>query len=215
METRRYRVGDALISCVVESQNPAHPAGASSFPRRPRQWRATPGWCRSSPTRAAGSSMRVQAFVVERRAGASCWSIRASATARSARCRSGTSGAGRSSSASPTAGFAPERIDTVVHTHLHADHVGWDTRLEGGAWVPTFTRARHLYTARELDWCARHDNPGNAACTTTRSRRSSRPGWPTWWTRTPTSAAGCGSSRRPATRRATSRSGSSRAASAR
>jgi glyoxylase-like metal-dependent hydrolase (beta-lactamase superfamily II) len=60
------------------------------------------------------------------------------------------------------AGFAPEQIDTVVHTHLHADHVGWDTRLEGGAWVPTFTRARHLYTARELEFVKLADNPGNA-----------------------------------------------------
>lgn len=58
------------------------------------------------------------------------------------------------------AGFAPERMDTVVHTHLHADHVGWDTHLSGGQWVPTFTRARHLYTARELAWCEAGGNPG-------------------------------------------------------
>lgn len=58
------------------------------------------------------------------------------------------------------AGFAPERIDTVVHTHLHADHVGWDTHLADGQWVPTFTRARHLYTARELAWCKAGGNPG-------------------------------------------------------
>jgi len=60
------------------------------------------------------------------------------------------------------AGFSAEGIDTVVHTHLHADHVGWDTRLEGGRWVPTFPRARHLYTARELAWCKLGDNPGTA-----------------------------------------------------
>ena len=58
------------------------------------------------------------------------------------------------------AGFAPGKIDTVVHTHLHADHVGWDTRLEGGAWVPTFENARHLYTQAELDWCRKGGNPG-------------------------------------------------------
>jgi glyoxylase-like metal-dependent hydrolase (beta-lactamase superfamily II) len=58
------------------------------------------------------------------------------------------------------AGFAAQRIDTVVHTHLHADHVGWDTHLDGDRWVPTFRGARHLYTARELAWCKAGGNPG-------------------------------------------------------
>jgi len=58
-------------------------------------------------------------------------------------------------------GFEPSRVDTVVHTHLHADHVGWDTHLRDGTWVPTFARARHLYTARELEWCRDGGNPGN------------------------------------------------------
>ena len=58
------------------------------------------------------------------------------------------------------AGFTPEGIDTVVHTHLHADHVGWDTRRVDGSWEPTFPRARHLYTERELEWCKRGGNPG-------------------------------------------------------
>jgi hypothetical protein len=38
------------------------------------------------------------------------------------------------------AGFAVEDIDFVMCTHLHVDHVGWNTRLEGGRWVPTFPR---------------------------------------------------------------------------
>ena len=58
------------------------------------------------------------------------------------------------------AGFAPDRVDTVVHTHLHSDHVGWDTHLRDGVWVPTFANARHLYSARELEWCRRGGNPG-------------------------------------------------------
>ena len=37
-----------------------------------------------------------------------------------------------------------------MHTHLHADHVGWATHLVDGEWVPMFTEARHLYTEREL-----------------------------------------------------------------
>jgi glyoxylase-like metal-dependent hydrolase (beta-lactamase superfamily II) len=58
------------------------------------------------------------------------------------------------------AGFEVGGIDTVVHTHLHADHVGWDTNLVGSEWVPTFTNARHLYTERELEFCRSMDNPG-------------------------------------------------------
>lgn len=49
------------------------------------------------------------------------------------------------------AGFDPLSIDHVVHTHLHADHIGWDTQLVDGEWAPTFTNARHLYTQREVD----------------------------------------------------------------
>jgi glyoxylase-like metal-dependent hydrolase (beta-lactamase superfamily II) len=43
------------------------------------------------------------------------------------------------------AGFAADSIDTVLCTHLHVDHVGWNTRLVGGEWVPTFPRARYLF----------------------------------------------------------------------
>jgi glyoxylase-like metal-dependent hydrolase (beta-lactamase superfamily II) len=49
------------------------------------------------------------------------------------------------------AGFAPGGIETVVHTHLHPDHVGWDTQLVEGGWSPTFAHARYLYTAREIE----------------------------------------------------------------
>jgi glyoxylase-like metal-dependent hydrolase (beta-lactamase superfamily II) len=50
------------------------------------------------------------------------------------------------------AGVTPADVDLVVHTHLHADHVGWDTHRDGDTWVPTFTAARHLYTAAELEF---------------------------------------------------------------
>ncbi len=49
------------------------------------------------------------------------------------------------------AGFPPQSIDVVLCTHLHVDHVGWNTRLEGGRWVPTFARARHLFARREWE----------------------------------------------------------------
>ncbi|MCM2424087.1 MBL fold metallo-hydrolase [Streptomyces sp. RKAG293] len=52
------------------------------------------------------------------------------------------------------AGFAPESVDLVVLTHLHADHVGWNTRAEGNDWVPTFPNARYLTTRTEWDYWA-------------------------------------------------------------
>jgi glyoxylase-like metal-dependent hydrolase (beta-lactamase superfamily II) len=56
------------------------------------------------------------------------------------------------------AGFPPESIDLVLCTHLHVDHVGWNTRLEAGRWVPTFPRARHLFARREWEhWSAERD----------------------------------------------------------
>jgi glyoxylase-like metal-dependent hydrolase (beta-lactamase superfamily II) len=47
------------------------------------------------------------------------------------------------------AGFAPEDVDYVLCTHLHADHVGWNTRLIDGRWVPTFPNARYLFAREE------------------------------------------------------------------
>jgi glyoxylase-like metal-dependent hydrolase (beta-lactamase superfamily II) len=49
------------------------------------------------------------------------------------------------------AGFAPEDIDYVLCTHLHADHVGWNTRLIDGRWVLTFPNARYLFARREWE----------------------------------------------------------------
>jgi glyoxylase-like metal-dependent hydrolase (beta-lactamase superfamily II) len=48
------------------------------------------------------------------------------------------------------AGCAPEEVDIVLCTHLHADHVGWNARLVSGRWVPTFPNARYLIGRAEL-----------------------------------------------------------------
>ena len=49
------------------------------------------------------------------------------------------------------AGYRPEDIDVVLSTHLHVDHVGWNTRLVEGAWVPTFPNAEYLFVQSEFD----------------------------------------------------------------
>ncbi len=53
------------------------------------------------------------------------------------------------------AGAAPEDIDIVLCTHLHADHVGWNTLLRDGRWVPTFPNAKYLFSRIENE----HQDP--------------------------------------------------------
>jgi len=49
------------------------------------------------------------------------------------------------------AGFPRDSVDAVMCTHLHVDHVGWNTMLVDGVWVPTFSNARHLFDRTEYD----------------------------------------------------------------
>ncbi|MFI7443392.1 MBL fold metallo-hydrolase [Nonomuraea indica] len=49
------------------------------------------------------------------------------------------------------AGTDPAEVDYVFCTHLHQDHVGWNTRLVDGAWVPTFPNATYLFVAAEYE----------------------------------------------------------------
>ncbi|MGB8398338.1 MBL fold metallo-hydrolase [Bradyrhizobium sp.] len=62
------------------------------------------------------------------------------------------------------AGFPPDSIDTVLCTHLHVDHVGWNTRLVGGKWVPTFANARYVFGRAEYQhWRDHSDTPDKVA----------------------------------------------------
>jgi len=72
---------------------------------------------------------------------ARCWGPRhALGVSRQSRCR----------------GMPRDAVDTVVCTHLHVDHVGWNTMLQDGKWVPTFPNARYLIGRREFEhWSAK------------------------------------------------------------
>jgi glyoxylase-like metal-dependent hydrolase (beta-lactamase superfamily II) len=48
----------------------------------------------------------------------------------------------------------PAAVDYVLITHLHADHVGWNTRWKGGRWIATFPNARYVFSALEQSYCA-------------------------------------------------------------
>jgi glyoxylase-like metal-dependent hydrolase (beta-lactamase superfamily II) len=59
------------------------------------------------------------------------------------------------------AGVRPEDVDIVVATHVHGDHVGWNTTLRDGEWVPTFPRASYVISRADFDYW----NPENANST--------------------------------------------------
>lgn len=53
-------------------------------------------------------------------------------------------------------GLSPGDIDIVACTHLHFDHVGWNTKMENGKWIPTFPNAKYLFSKKEYDyWIAK------------------------------------------------------------
>jgi glyoxylase-like metal-dependent hydrolase (beta-lactamase superfamily II) len=155
--SERWRVGDATITAIVETQTDAIPPqlffpGASAEDIVAHEW-LIPDHAHSDGTIA----FRVQAFVIE----LGGWTILVDPCVGNHKLR-----------ALPfwhdqewpwferflEAGFDPDHVDVVLHTHLHADHVGWDTRLVDGAWEPTFQSARYVYAARELDHWRRDEH---------------------------------------------------------
>jgi glyoxylase-like metal-dependent hydrolase (beta-lactamase superfamily II) len=56
-----------------------------------------------------------------------------------------------------SAGWSRNDVTTVVCTHLHIDHIGWNTTLEDGHWVPTFPRARYLMARKEYEFWAQEE----------------------------------------------------------
>src|SRR3954466_14190427 len=59
-------------------------------------------------------------------------------------------------------GCAPEDIDMVLCTHMHADHVGWNTQLRDGRWVPTFPNAKYLFSHTDDAFWDKRKNPAMA-----------------------------------------------------
>ena len=57
-----------------------------------------------------------------------------------------------------SAGYPRESIDTVLCTHLHVDHVGWNTMLVDGEWLPTFPNARYLMAESEWQYWDAHED---------------------------------------------------------
>lgn len=59
------------------------------------------------------------------------------------------------------AGVRPEEVDYVMCTHLHGDHIGWNTKYENGVWKPTFPNAKYLFSQKELEYWSSIPEDGN------------------------------------------------------
>lgn len=159
VQTRSYDIGAATVTAVVEEQTDGLPPELL-FPDADQDRVAACEWLRPHYADAAGLiSMRVQAFVVQT-AGRTILVDPCVGNDKVRFLPMWNQGSWPFLDRMVEAGFTPDAVDIVLHTHLHADHVGWDTRLVDGEWVPTFTGARHLYTQAELDYWPDHQFPG-------------------------------------------------------
>jgi glyoxylase-like metal-dependent hydrolase (beta-lactamase superfamily II) len=150
-DVQRWTVGDVVITSVVEAQTDHIPPEVF-FPAATAADVAMHGWATPDFADADGKiAMRVQALVVEV-AGRRVLVDPCVGNGKALAMPFWNDQAWPFMERFEEAGFAADGIDTVVHTHLHADHVGWDTHRDGTEWVPTFARARHLYTDASLRW---------------------------------------------------------------
>lgn len=155
-DAARWQIGDATVTSLVEAQIPGIPPELF-FPEATADDVRRCSWLDDSIASADGTiAFRVQAFLVQT----------PTITALVDPCV----GNGKQRrlpfwhqldlpwlDTLATTGVSPDDIELVIHTHLHADHVGWDTHPVDGAWRPTFEQARHVYVGEELEHWRREE----------------------------------------------------------
>jgi glyoxylase-like metal-dependent hydrolase (beta-lactamase superfamily II) len=149
----QWKVGDATITSIAESEGPTSPRFL--FPELSKQdvldRAEAAGWLRPHFVTDDGYlRMRIQCLVVE--VGGHRIAVDTCVGNDKARHSPDWNNLqGPFLEDMVAAGFAPESITEVVCTHLHVDHVGWNTRLVDGKWVPTFPNARYLFARPEYE----------------------------------------------------------------
>ncbi|MGO8918291.1 MAG: MBL fold metallo-hydrolase [Stellaceae bacterium] len=154
----RWRIGDVTVTKIVELEA----VGGSRFilPQATREAVLPISWLQPHFADAEGRlKMSVHALVVEAR-GRRVIVDTCIGNDKQQRAIPGWNGLHTAFLADlALAGYPRDAIDTVLCTHLHVDHVGWNTMMVGGAWVPTFPRARYLMGRTEFEhWQTQQDN---------------------------------------------------------
>src|SRR5262245_43999169 len=143
-QTMQWRIGDVSISKIVELET----TGGSRFilPQATREAVLPISWLIPHFSDQDGRlKMSIHAFMVEAPGRRIIVDTCLGNDKKDRRIPTWNDRQGRFLDDLAAAGFPPETIDTVLCTHLHVDHVGWNTMLVNGQWLPTFPNARYLF----------------------------------------------------------------------
>lgn len=153
----RWQIGEVRVSRVVESEGPTSPKFL--FEDLPSEKLLQHVWLRPHfLTEDAKLIMSIHAFVVESRDR----TIVVDTCVGNDKVRQSKNWhlqKGRFLEDMAEAGFPRERVSHVLCTHLHVDHVGWNTMLVAGHWLPTFPNARYLFGRTEYEYWSKHPDP--------------------------------------------------------
>ncbi|OGK94677.1 MAG: hypothetical protein A2X50_13085 [Candidatus Rokubacteria bacterium GWF2_70_14] len=159
------QVGDIVINRIIESERPDFDA-AQFFPTiAADQWapyrQRLAGWAMETASNALIFPM--QSFLLRTRHHTIVVDTCVGDHKQRARPNWNMTSSGEYLKRLAGTGVRPEDVDYVMCTHMHTDHVGWNTRLENGRWVPTFPKARYVMSEQEWTyWSAFHkDTPQN------------------------------------------------------
>lgn len=151
---QQWKIGDVTITKVVELEL----AGKATWilPDATAENLLTVDWCRPHFVDEAGASiMSVHALLVESQGARIVVDTCIGNDKSLPGMRAWHQKTGGTFLADLTqAGFPPDSVDTVLCTHLHVDHVGWNTVKEDGRWRATFPNARHLWSKAEYEYWA-------------------------------------------------------------
>ena len=153
------QVGDIVITRIIESERPDFDA-AQFFPEiAADQWapyrQRLAGWAMETASNALIFPM--QSFLLRTRHHTIVVDTCVGDHKQRARPTWNMTSSGEYLKRLADTGVRPEDVDYVMCTHMHPDHVGWNTRLENGRWVPTFPNARYVMSEKEWTyWSAFH-----------------------------------------------------------
>jgi len=150
MTTLKWHVGDVTITRIVESEVPIpyNPEAAFLTEATPDALRSMPWLYPHFVTETGDLRLSIHALLVE----APGLKLIVDTCVGNDKPRALFGGVGLQTGflkSLEATGCKREAVNTVVCTHLHVDHVGWNTMLEGGKWVPTFPNARYLIGKQE------------------------------------------------------------------